>query len=113
RPSTPSAIRVSPPSRLAPRHAPSVVLTGEEPPLQIAREPVRAVGRLEIDGHARARRVFHAPVVVDIGEQEVAALLPPQRPLGGSPRAAQTRSPLPYPPLPPARPFSSPLPPPP
>src|SRR5262249_13923411 len=74
---------------LAPRHASSVVLTCEEPPLQIAREPVRAVGRLEIDGHAIARRVFHAPIVVDIGEQEVAALLPPERPLGGSQRAAE------------------------
>jgi hypothetical protein len=29
-------------------------------------------------GHALARRVFHAPGVVDIGEQEVAALLPPE-----------------------------------
>src|SRR5262245_28014479 len=57
--------------------------------MQIAREPVRAVGRLEIDGHALARRVFHAPAVVNIGEQEVAALLPPERPLGGSQRAAE------------------------
>src|SRR5262249_5845812 len=76
---------------LAPRHASSVVLTCEEPPLQIAREPVRAVGRLEIDGHAIARRVFHAPIVVDIGEQEVAALLPPERPLGGAHPAAAAR----------------------
>src|SRR5262249_57763261 len=64
--------------------------------MQIAREPVRAVGRLEIDGHALARRVFHAPVVVDIGEQEVAALLPPEWPLGGSQRAAGAGCPFPY-----------------
>src|SRR5262249_16437743 len=57
--------------------------------MQIAREPVRAVGRLEIDGHALARRVLHAPVIVDVGEQEVAALLPPEWPLGGSQRAAE------------------------
>ena len=41
------------------------------------------------DGDALPRRVFHAPVVADIAEQQVAALLPPDRPFGGSELAAQ------------------------
>ena len=74
---------------LAPGDPPGVVLAGEQAALQIAGEPVGAVGRLEIHGHALRRRVLHAPVVVDVAEQQVAALLPPQRSLGRSERATE------------------------
>src|SRR5207249_245183 len=59
-----------------------VVLAGNQPTLEVAGEPVGPVGRLLEQGHALARRVFHALVVMDIAKQKVAALLPPDRPLG-------------------------------
>src|SRR5712691_2996449 len=76
---------------LAPGDPPAVVLAREQAALLIAGEPIGAVGRLQVDGHALPGRVFHAPVVVNIGEQEVAALLPPQRSLGRPQRAAEAR----------------------
>jgi hypothetical protein len=74
---------------LAPRDAPRLVLAGEKAALEVAREPIGPVGRLEDHGHALPRRVLDAPVVVDVVEQQVAALLPPQRPLGRPERPAE------------------------
>ncbi len=54
---------------LAPRDAPCLVLAGEQATLEVAREPVGPVGRLEDHGHALPRRVLDAPVVVDVVEQ--------------------------------------------
>src|SRR5262245_35820481 len=56
------------------------MLGRKQPPLQVAGEAVGAVGRLLEQRDALAGRVLHAPVVVDIAEQEIAALLPPNRP---------------------------------
>ena len=75
---------------LAPRHPPGVVLAREQPALQIAREPVGAIARLEVHGRRLPRHVLHPAAVVDVGEQQEAALLPPQRPLGRPERPAET-----------------------
>ncbi len=64
---------------LAARDAAGVVLAGHEPALQVAREAVGAIGRLEIDGNAFTWREFQSAAAVDVVEQQVAALLPPQR----------------------------------
>jgi hypothetical protein len=67
------------------------VLARKQPALEIAGQAVGAVGRLEVDGGALlSGHVFHAAVVVDVGEQEVTALLPPQRPLRRPERAAES-----------------------
>ena len=58
-------------------HTAAVMLAGDEPPLQIAGQAVGAVGRFLEQRDAGAGLVLHAPVVVDIAEQEIAAFLPP------------------------------------
>src|SRR5262245_25600555 len=65
------------------------MLGRKQPPLQIAGETVGAVGRLLEQRDALAGRVLHAPVAVDVAEQEIAALLPPQWPFGRSDIAAE------------------------
>ena len=62
--------------------AAAVVLAGDESSLQVAGQAVGAIGRFEKQRNAASRLVLHATVVVDVAEQEVAALLPPQRSLG-------------------------------
>jgi hypothetical protein len=59
--------------------------------LQIAGETVRSVGRLLEHADALARRVLHAPVVVDVREQEIAAFPPPQRTFGRAQIATEAR----------------------
>src|SRR5439155_4405146 len=76
--------------KFLPGDAAAVVLAGDEAALQVAREPVGAVGRLLEHAGALPWRVFDAAVVVDVAEQEVAALLPPQRPLGRPEVAAKS-----------------------
>ena len=57
--------------------SPAIVFAGDEAALEVTRQPVSAVGRLADERYALARLVFHAPVVVDVAEQQVAALGPP------------------------------------
>src|SRR6516165_968184 len=66
-----------------------IVLAGDEPSLQVAGQAIGAIGRLQQQRHAFARLVFHAPVVVDIAEHQMAAFAPPQRPFGRPLRAAK------------------------
>src|SRR5207253_3603225 len=79
---------------LAARDAPGIVLAGDQSTLEVAREAIGSVARLEIHGHALPGRVFHSPIVVNVGEEEVAALLPPERSLGRPVRAAEARGQL-------------------
>jgi hypothetical protein len=65
------------------------VLAGDESSLQVAGQAVGAIGRFEKQRNAASRLVLHATVVVDVAEQEVAALLPPQRSLGRALRPAE------------------------
>src|SRR5262245_33565706 len=65
------------------------MLGREQPSLQVAGEAVGAVGRLLEQRDALAGRVLHAPVVMDVAEQEIAALLPPHRPFGRPEIAAE------------------------
>src|SRR5882724_3282308 len=66
------------------------MLGREQTPLQIAGETVRPVGWLLEHADALAGGVLHAPVVVDVAEQKIAALLPPHRPFGRPEIAAET-----------------------
>src|SRR5262249_4954093 len=75
---------------LLPRHSPAVVLAGEQPPLEIAGESVGAVGWLLEHGHALAGDVLHALVVVDVAEEQIAPLFPPERALGRPERPAES-----------------------
>src|SRR5262252_1522530 len=67
------------PWKLAACHPSRVMLTGKEAPLQVAREPVGAIGRLQEHADALARHVLHAAVVMNVAEQQVAAFLDPHR----------------------------------
>jgi hypothetical protein len=49
-----------------------------------------AIHALLLQRYALARRVAHAPIVVDIVKQQIAAFLPPQRPFGRPHRTAIT-----------------------
>src|SRR5712691_6433858 len=60
-----------------------VMLAGDQPALEVSGQPIGAVRRLLEYGHALPRRVLHAPVVMNIAEQQVAAFLPPDRSFGG------------------------------
>src|SRR4029077_21187524 len=51
--------------------------------------PLGAIGRFEKQRNAASRLVLHATVVVDVAEQEVAAVLTPQRSLGRALRPAE------------------------
>ena len=63
--------------------AAAVVLTGDEPALQVAGEAVGPVGRLVVHaGNTTAGIEPYTPVVVDVAEEQVAALRPPNRPFG-------------------------------
>src|SRR5258707_11491417 len=57
--------------------------------MQVAGQPIGPIGRLQQQRDAFARLVFHAFVVVDVAEDQEAAFLPPQRPLGRSLWAAE------------------------
>src|SRR5262249_2342541 len=60
-------------------HATAGPFARDEAALDVAREPVGPVGRL-LEFHGRLTgRVFHAPVAIDVTEQKVGALRPPQR----------------------------------
>ena len=48
---------------------PTVVLAGDQPALQVARQPVGAVRRLEEQRHTLAGDVLHPLVVVDVAEE--------------------------------------------
>ncbi len=66
------------------------MLGGDQPPLQISRQPVRFVGLVLGQGHALPRRVFHPPGGLDVVKEEVLAFRPPHRPFGGTDVAAET-----------------------
>jgi hypothetical protein len=72
-----------------PGHTPAVMLAGNEAALEVAREPIGTVRRLLKHGHALARRIFHALVVMDITEQQVPAFFPPERTFGWPQRSAK------------------------
>jgi hypothetical protein len=63
-------------------HAPASTDASDEAPPEVAREPVRPVGRLLEFDRALSRRVFPTPVAIDVTEQKVAALFPTHRTLG-------------------------------
>src|SRR2546422_9856 len=67
---------------LLPRDAPAVMLAGNQPALEIPGQPVGPVRRLQEHRHALGGDVLHAPVVMDVAEQQKAAFLPPERPFG-------------------------------
>src|SRR5262249_1325594 len=79
---------------LAARDAARIMLTGDEPPLQVAGEPVGAIGRLVIDGDAFTGRIFMPAAGVDVAGQKVAAFLPPYRPFRRAEIAAIARGEL-------------------
>jgi hypothetical protein len=63
-------------------HPPSGALASDKASLEVASEPVCSVSRfLEFD-RPLTGCVFHASIAIDVAEQKVAALLPPQRTLG-------------------------------
>src|SRR6202011_653252 len=66
--------------KLLPSDPTTVVLASDQPALEVAGQTVGAVRRFLEQRSAFARLVLHPPVVVDVAEQQVAALLPPQRP---------------------------------
>ena len=72
-----------------PVNPPGVVFAGEQPALEVAGQPIGPVRCLLERRHALPRRVFHPPVVVNVAEQQIAALLPPDRSFGGSECAAE------------------------
>jgi hypothetical protein len=63
-------------------HATAGAFAGDEAALDVAREPVSPVGRLLEFHRPLTGRVFHAPVAIDVTEQQVTALLPPNRTFG-------------------------------
>jgi hypothetical protein len=65
------------------------VFAGQQPALQVAGEAIGLVGVLLEYGDALAGRVFHAFAGVDVAEQQIAALLPPQRPFGRTKRTSE------------------------
>ena len=65
------------------------MLGRDDAALQIAGEAVGLVGLLHRDGDALTRRVFHPPRGIDVVEEQVAAFLPPERPLGRTDIAAE------------------------
>jgi len=65
------------------------MLAGNEPALEVARQPIGAVRRLLVDRHTLARHVLHPAIVVNITEQQVAAFLPPHRAFGWPQRAPE------------------------
>src|SRR6516165_12157931 len=67
------------------------MLARDDPPLQVAGQPVRLVGVLLEDGDALAGRVFHAFAGMDVAEQEIAALLDPDGSLGRAEWSAEAR----------------------
>ena len=73
---------------LVPRHAPGQVLGGNQPALQVARHAVGLVGLLHRDGHPLARGVFDPSRGMDVVEEQVAPLGPPERAFGGADVAA-------------------------
>src|SRR5918996_1250379 len=70
--------------------AAGIVLTGNEAPSAVAGEPVGTVRRLVKEAHPFAWGPLHAPVVVDIAKQQIAALVPPHRALGRAHLTAKT-----------------------
>src|SRR5262249_13193109 len=78
--------------KLTPRHPPRLVLAGDDAALLVAGEPVRLIGVLLEHGHALARRVLHPLDGMDVAEQEIAALLDPDRSLGRAERSAEAES---------------------
>src|SRR5207302_9252216 len=67
---------------LGPRHAPRVVLAGEEPPLEVARIAVSVVrGHAEHADRAGFLLPLHDAVVRDVAPQQIAAIAEPHRPL--------------------------------
>src|SRR5262249_24466309 len=61
------------------RDASRIVLAGHQPAREVTRQSIGAVGRFLVDRHRLARRIFHAPGAMNIAEQQIAALLPPER----------------------------------
>ena len=56
---------------------PRIVLASEQPALQVAGQPIGAVGRLQEQRDALAGLVFQPLVIMDIAEQQIAAFMPP------------------------------------
>jgi hypothetical protein len=69
-------------------YAAAGALARDEAAPDVARKPVGPVGRLLGLLRCLAGRVLRAPVAIDVGEQEAAALRPPQRTLGRAVLAA-------------------------
>ena len=70
--------------------AAAVVFGGDEASLGVAGESVVAVDGFGVHGDAGAGGVAHSAVVVDVAEQEVAAVVPPEGAFGGALGAAET-----------------------
>src|SRR5262245_24964918 len=66
------------------RDASSIVLTCQQPALKVTRQPVGPIGALELQRHALAWSVSVASTVMDVAEQKIATLLPPDGALGGT-----------------------------
>ena len=68
---------------------PAVVLGCDQPALEVAGEAVVSIHRFSLNGYARSGGVAHAAVVVDVAEQQVSAVAPPEGALGWTFRAAE------------------------
>ena len=71
------------------------MFAGQQPALQIPGQAVGPIDALGKDGQPLAGGPLHPPVVMDVAEQQVIALLPPQRPLGRAVAAAAAAAQLP------------------
>ena len=58
------------------------MLAGNQPPVDVAGEPIGVVCRLMEDGRTFPRRPLQPLIVADVAEQEVSAFLPPKRSFG-------------------------------
>ena len=65
------------------------VFAGEQASLEVAGESVGVVGGLLEEGYAFVGVPLHAPVVVYVAEQEIAAVAPPEWPFGWAVVAAE------------------------
>ena len=70
-------------------YAAPVVFGGEQAALGVAGQAVGAVGGFAEQRQALGVGPFHPPVVMNVAEQQIAAFLPPDRPLGRTQFAAE------------------------
>ena len=79
---------------LQPIDAAAEVVAGNQPALAIAGLAVGVGGALLVERDALAGLPLHAPAAVDVAEQQVAALLPPDRSFGRPVWAAEAAAQL-------------------